>query len=392
MQRTLRIGLVYSYGMAYERGVLRGIKHYSQSRPEWTLVPLEAEGLTPLALRKLRPAGLIAHVVSEALAETLRTMRRPLVNTSAVLRDVPFPRVGVDHVRIGELAATHFVERGLRQFGFVGHPRHYYAIQRETGFRSALSGYSVATYYENPARSYRQRARLLALDKGLQRWVRSLPKPVGVFACHDVWGLQVVEACRLSELRVPEEVAIVGVDNDDLLCELARPSLSSVVVPAERIGYEAAALLDRLLAGAKRPRQPVVIPPTGIVTRQSSDLLALQDSEVAAAVQFIRGHSHQPLGVADILRHVPVGRRSLERRFRAVLGRGLWDEIRRVHLQRAKDLLATTALAMDEVADQSGFTDQQQLSRVFRQEMGLTPTAYRRSVCNPAGLSATSPG
>jgi LacI family transcriptional regulator len=203
-----------------------------------------------------------------------------------------------------------------------------------------------------------------------------------------VWGLQVVEACRLAGLRVPDEVAVVGVDNDDLFCGLARPSLSSIIVPAERIGFEAAAVLERLLAGAKAPRNPRLIPPAGVVTRQSSDVLAGGDPDVTAAVRFIRDHGHRPISVEDVLRAVPVSRRSLERRFRALLGRGLGEEIRRAHLQRAKDLLAATALSVTEVAGQAGFAGVHYLSRVFRQETGLTPTAYRRQVRNPAGQQA----
>lgn len=277
------------------------------------------------------------------------------------------------------------MRRTLR--GFIGHPRHLYSTQREAGFRQGLSphGQPPSCFYERPSVTYRQRGHMLAVQEGLQRWVQSLPKPVGIFACHDVWGLQVVEACRLAELRVPEDVAIIGVDNDDLLCELARPSLSSVAVPAERIGYEAAALLERLLRRAKPPRQPILIPSSGIVARQSSDVLALRDSDVAAAVRFIRDHAHQPLCVADVLREVPVGRRSLERRFRAALNRGLWEEIRRVHMDRAKQLLATTVQPVAEVADKAGFSDVQQLSRVFRQETGLTPSAYRRQFHNAPG-------
>ncbi len=390
MRQTLRIGLVFNHNLAYSRGVLRGIKHYAQRQPHWILVPLDTEGLTLPAQRALRPAGLIAHVFSVFLAKTLRALRRPLVNTSAVLRDLPFPRVGVDHVAVGRLAAEHLRERGLRHFAFVGHPRHLYATQREEGFRQGLAaaGSNLACYYERRDRSYRRRGQLLALDVDLQRWLRTLPTPVGIFACHDVWGLQVVEACRLAELRVPEDVAIVGVDNDDLLCELARPSLSSVAVPAERIGSEAAGLLNRLLAGAKPPRQPLLIPPLGVVARQSSDVLALRDPDVAAAVRFIRDHGHLDVTVADVLREVPVGRRSLERRFRALLERGVWEEIRRIHLERARELLATTALSMTEVAEQAGFTDQQQLSRVFRQETGLTPTAYRRQFRGPSGVAS----
>lgn len=382
-----RIGLVFNYNQAFSRGVLRGITEYARTRPDWVLAPLDTDTLTLPVLRGIQPVGLVASLFSETLAESLHSLGLPLVNVASVIPDLPFPRVSVDHERIGALAAEHLLGVGLRHFGFVGHPRHLYSTVREAGFRAALAegGYPVAAYYEQPARSYRLRARLLALEPRLQRWVQALPKPAGVFACHDVWGLQVVEACRVAELRVPEDVAVLGVDNDDLLCELARPSLSSVVVPAERIGYEAAALLDRLLAGDPPPREPILVPPLGVVARHSSDVLALRDPDVAAAVRFIRDHAHQPLTVTDVLRAVPVSRRSLERRFRQLLHRGLGEEIRRVHLERARDLLATTALSVAEVAEQAGFSSIQQLSRVFHQETGLTPTGYRRQTRNPAG-------
>lgn len=383
MARPLPIGLVFDYNLAYSRGVLRGVKQYAQTRPHWILVPLDPEGLTGRVLEAVRPVGLIALVATSALTEALRALRRPLVNVAGVLADLPFPRVGVDHRQVGELAARHLRERGFRHFAFVGHPHHFYSAERETGFRQALApgGHSLAIYHERPARSYRRRGRLLVLNEGLQRWLQALPKPVGVFACHDVFALQVVEACRLTGLRVPDEVAIIGVDNDDLLCELARPSLSSVVVPAERIGYEAAALLERLLRRARPPRKPRLIPPGGVVTRQSSDLIAGGDASVTAAVRFIRDHAHSPISVDDVLRAVPASRRSLERRFRALLERGLGEEIRRAHLERAKDLLASTVLTVAEVAEQSGFASVHYLSRLFRREAGLTPTAYRRQVC-----------
>jgi LacI family transcriptional regulator len=283
------------------------------------------------------------------------------------------------------LAARHLGERGFSQFGFVGHPHHVYSTEREDGFRQGLAaaGHTPACYHERPAPSYRRRGRLLVLNVSLQRWLKGLPKPVGIFACHDVWALQVVEACRLTGLRVPEDVAVLGVDNDDLLCELARPSLSSIVVPADRIGYEAAALLERLLAGGRRPRRPLLVPPAGVVTRHSSEVLAIADPDVMAAVRYIRAHRHHPVRVEDVLREVAVSRRALERRFRAAFGRGLGEEIRHGHLERAADLLATTGLSVAEVADQAGFTSVHYLSRVFRHEMGVTPTAYRRQFRGP---------
>lgn len=389
MTPWVHIGLVFDYALGYQRGVLRGIKQYAQARPHWILVPHDAHGFTRRALRKMPSDAFIVSVVSEELVGVLQSVRRPVVNVASVLPDVPFPRVGVDHRQVGALAFRHLRDRGLRNLGFVGHAKHFYSTEREAGFRLALtpSHHSYQCFYEHPAKPYRQRGRLLALTAGLQRWLRALPKPAGVFACHDVWGLQVVEACRLTGLRVPDDVAVIGVDNDDLLCELARPPLSSIIVPAERIGYEAAAMLERLLRGAKPPRKPRLIPPPGVVTRQSSDVLAGGDPDVAAAARFIRAHGHRPISVADVLRAVPVSRRSLEQRFRALLERGLGEEIRRVHLERAKDLLATTALAVAEVAEQAGFASLHYLCRVFRQETGVTPTAYRRQLRNPAGVA-----
>ncbi len=389
MGQSNRIGLVFNYEFAYSRGVLRGVKQYAQTQPHWVLTPLDPETLTWEALRALHPAGLIALVSSPALAKLLSASAKRVVNVSRVLSDLPFPRVGVDHVQVGRLAATHLRERGLRHFGFVGHSRHVYSVEREEGLREVLGNgdHTLSCFYERTTWSYRRRGHLLALDGAFQRWLRSLPKPVGVFACHDVWGFQATEACRLADLRIPDDVAILGVDNDDLLCELARPSLSSVAIPAERIGYEAAALLDRLLAGARRPAEPLLIPSLGIVTRQSSDVLALEDVDVAAAVRFIREHAHEPFRVEDVLQEVPVSRRALERRFRKALNRRIGEEIRRVHIERAKELLAGTDLLMSDVAEQAGFSDSRHLSVVFRQETGFTPTAYRRRFRGPSEVA-----
>jgi LacI family transcriptional regulator, galactose operon repressor len=193
-----------------------------------------------------------------------------------------------------------------------------------------------------------------------------------------VQGSQVSEFCRQLGFRVPDEVAIVGVDDDDLLCELSRPSLSSVALPGERIGYEAAVLLDRWLRGLRPPKKVVVLPPVGVVVRQSSDLMAVPDPQVSAALRFIREQADRPLHVQDVLREVPMARRALERRFRKWLQRSISEEIRRIHLERSRQLLSQTDLPLSAVATQSGFTDGRQLSVVFRRETGLTPSAFRR--------------
>ena len=393
MADMIRVALLFDHHFGYARGVLRGIKEYAQSRPDWVLLPLDSERVTRELLAAAHPKGLIASVLTEGLSKLLLAVRHPIVNVASVLPGLTFPRVGVDHRLVGQAAADHLRQCGLQHFAFVGNAHHLYSTERETGFRDALAavGHAADHYHERHARSYRQRGRLLVLDERLRRWLQALPKPVGIFAGHDVWALQVVEACRLAGLRVPEDVAVVGVDNDDLLCELARPSLSSVIVPAERVGYDAAALLERLLVGDKPPRNPVLIPPPGVVSRQSSDFLAIDDPVVAQTVRFLRDSAHLPLRVADVLRAVPVSRRVLERRFQAVLQRGLAAEIRRLHVDKAKQLLSKSELPMQTIAERCGFSSQYQFSRAFRRAVGRTPTDYRagvRPLVSPLGRPA----
>jgi LacI family transcriptional regulator len=173
------------------------------------------------------------------------------------------------------------------------------------------------------------------------------------------------------------EVAIVGTDNDDLLCQMARPSLSSVANPTEKIGYEAAALLERLIGGLPPPDGPILLPPLGVVSRQSSDTLAIDDPDVVAAIRLLRARSHQPTSVVDILRALPVGRRTLERKFQKALGRGVSQEIRRIRMERARQLLVDRNRSIVEVAERAGFSSARHLSVAFRAQMGMSPTAYR---------------
>jgi LacI family transcriptional regulator len=377
----IRIGLMFTYNLHYCRGVLRGIKRYAEGRPKWTLLLLGPEREALAQLKAFRPHGVIAYVYNKTLHKALLRQRKPLVNVCGVLPNLGIPRVGVDNVSVGRLAAEHLLERGLRHFAFFGHARHAYSVDREAGFREALqkAGHEVACAYERGSASFDPMGHLgrLALDRQVTRWLASLPKPAGIFACSDPWGIQLAEVCLQSGLHVPEEVAIIGALNDDLLCEMARPPLSSVVAPTERVGYEAAALLDALLAGKKPSKAPLLFPPLGIVARQSSDILAIEDPVVAAAVRFIREHAHQPIQIRHVLAVVPLSRRSLERRFQAVLKRTLWEEIRRVHLERAKELLNNTGLPIAVVAEHAGFLSGKQLSVVFREETGTTPRAYR---------------
>jgi len=382
MQASTRIGLVFSHTLAYCRGVLRGIKHYAETVPHWTFLPVSPEPQAIRTLRSLRPAAVIAHLFSEELAESLKRLRVPVVNVCGVLPKSAFPRIGVDDYRCGVLAAEHLLERGFRHFGFVGHRNHVYSLRREAGFREriASSGASVTSYHEPGRRPFDPMGRLWAQDRAVERWVRVLPRPVGIFATNDIWGVQLTEVCLRADLRVPEDVAILGVDDDDLLCEFARPSLSSIALPTQRIGYEAAREVDRLLRGAQADARISLFPPLGVIARRSTDILAIGEVDVVAALRFIRQQAHQPIRVTDLLRKIPTSRRYLERRFRKVLGRSILDEIRRVHVERARQLLAQTDLPIHSIAERSGFTDAKRFSAVFRQMIGLTPSTYRQQL------------
>jgi LacI family transcriptional regulator len=380
MTKPAHVVLAFDRTLMYSRRVLCGIEQFAQTQPHWMLLCTDVDGFSVRMLKRMRPAGVIAHITTQRFADILQSHACRVVNTSFVLRDVSFPRVGMDNREIGRMAFRHLRDCGLRHFTFVGHPRHHYSLEREAGFReqAIANGFFFDHFHERPVKSYRSSTRLLALCTDFQLWLQRLPKPVGIFGAFDAWALQVIDACRLASLRVPQDVAVIGALNDDVLCNLARPSLSSVIFPFERIGFEAGALLERLLQHGKVPFQPVVFPPVGVIVRQSTDMLAGNDPELTAAVQFIRRHGHQPMEVADVLQVVPVSRRSLERKFRAVLQRGIAQEIRRVHLERAKNLLATTMLSVSDVARQAGFSSVQYLSRTFKQEVGQTPSQFRR--------------
>lgn len=375
----VRIGLVFGYGLGFYRDILHGVKAFAADQPHWVFTPIAPDCRALESPRVKKQHGFIAHVFTKTVAESLRRLRRPVVNVSGVLPELAFPRVVVDHDAVGRMAARHLLERGMRQFAFVGFPHHAFSRGREAGFVGELerAGHRVAVFHDrmqrlgDPTGQWRWNESLLT-------WLQSLPKPLGLFASNDSQGVQLSEYCRHRGFKVPDEVAIVGVDDDDLLCDLARPSLSSVALPGERIGLEAAKMLEQILMGKRLPERRLVLPPVRVVVRASSDIQALPDADVATAVRYIRDHAGEPIDVRDLLAAVPVSRRSLERRFRRHLQRGIWEEIRRAHLERAKMLLVDTELPMSVVARRSGFTDSRHLSIVFRQATGGTPTEFRR--------------
>jgi LacI family transcriptional regulator len=288
------------------------------------------------------------------------------------------PTIGPDNEAVARLAAAHLQERGFRHFGFCGlarglDPR---MDDRTEAFRRHLEGAGFGCSVFEPERT----AAWAQEERQMARWIVSLPKPAGVMACNDNRGLQVLRACMGVGVAVPDQVAVIGAGNDDCLCSLSHPPLSTVDLGPEAIGYEAAALLDRMMSGPQAPAPHVQVPPRGIVTRRSTDVLATEDQAVAAAVGFIRSHAYDDICVDDVLKHVSLSRSALEPRLKRVIGRTIHQEIHRVRLERVKALLSTTDLPTKQISAQTGFHSVQYLARVFRSATGQTPANYRKKM------------
>jgi LacI family transcriptional regulator len=384
MSLSMRIAVFLATNLKSNRDVLRGIQNYCRAgRPAspWSFL-IAWPQMTPLKIvARWRPDAIIAKLYTPQMIAALRRFRVPIVNTTNIAGDGSIPRAAVDEEAVGKMAAEHFLERGFRNFACVGYRQQRSASARMKWFSETLrrSRHGCHAYSGIDLFALRPGGTWGFRDKKLIAWLKALPKPVGIFLYHDVLAWEILEVCRSIDLRVPEDVALLGADDDELFCGLSQPPLSSIAYPAERIGFAAAELLDGLLQGRAAPKKPVLIPPVSVVTRQSTDIVAIEDRELAAAVRFIRLNGSGPIGVKSILSHVQISRRTLEQKFRETLGRSPLDEIIRVRIEQARQLLSHTDLPMPEVAVRSGFSNAERLSVVFKDKTGVSPTHYRRT-------------
>lgn len=375
------VALVIETSLVYGRRIVRGITSYIRSHQPWSIFLDQREDQSPAPawLKTWRGDGVICRMTNLRLAEALARTNVPIVDLNDYMA-LGLPGIWSDHAAIGRLAARHLLECGFRQFAFCGFSGQQWAIRRRDGFMQFIeeSGNPCVVYEsrwtQRHSRPWEQERQRLAV------WLRSLPKPIGVMACNDMRGQQVLDACRAAEIVVPDEVAVIGVDNDELLCELCDPPLSSVVPNPERIGYEAAALLDGLMNGKIPDERERFVEPQGIVARQSTDVLAIDDPSIAAAVRFIRQAACNGITVPDVVERVGVSRSVLERGFHKYLGRTPQAEIRQVQVKRVKELLTQTELSLAEIADLAGYDHPEYMCVVFKRETGCTPGQFRRQV------------
>ena len=374
---TRRIAVMVGAGSGWGNGILRGIVHYAVAHGPWEFC-VEFPGLSVVAVRDWQVDGIIVPVRGEEYARLFRERPVPVVNVCGIVGEPGLPTVRVDDMAAGRLGAEHLLERGFRHYAFCGFADFNFSDRRREGFGETVrkAGHDVSVYVHDPPLKTEWSWDRQEMD--LARWVASLAGPVGIMASNDERAWHLTEACRRVGVRVPEEAAIIGVDNDELRCEFSSPPTSSVAVPAERIGFEAAAMLDRLIQGGPAPREPVLIRPQGVVARRSTDVVAVDDPEVVRAFHFIRDHAGEPFEVDDLVKEVGTPRQELEERFRTNLGHTVEAEIHRARVRRAERILSDTDLAIPAAAAASGFRSPAHFSSAFRRLTGLSPSEYRQ--------------
>lgn len=378
--RSPRVAILIEASNAYGRGLLEGIHRHIREHAPWTLFLTEhGRGAPPLEmLSRWQGDGVIARIENEAIAAALDRLRRrqPLaivdVSAARLLDGVPY--VETDDVAIARLAADHFIERDFRHLAYIGDDHFQWSRNRRDAFVAAAGPDRTVAVYEPPPRGPSRAGD----DDDVEAWLVSLPKPLGLFACYDIRGRQVLDACRRAELSVPDQVAVLGVDDDELLCALASPPLSSVIPDSVGAGRFAAGLLESLLRGERTGREEWLLPPVGIAIRQSTDVLAIDDELVVAAVRYIREHACDGIKVADLVRALGAGRRTLESRFRSRVGHSPHEEIARVQFSRVRQLLAETDLPLATIAVRTGFRHPEYMSVAFSRRHGVSPSHWRR--------------
>lgn len=312
------------------------------------------------------------------MAKVVAATGLPAVDVLGVAPHPCIPLVHVDGEAVAKLAFEHLAERGFKRFAFVDVAGESWAARRRDGFTAAVADRGFECDVFTAKRRPRDRPPWESIDAKLVEWIVSLPKPLGLMVATDEFGPPVLEACRRANAAVPDDVAVVGVGNDEVLCDLASPPMSSVVPDHVGVGYEAAKLLDAMISGAARPKDPTYLPPLGVITRRSTDVLAMDDDVVATALRFIRERAASGVGVDDVVAHVPVSRSVLQRRFNDGVGRTINDQIVLTRVNLARELLVHTDLPIDTIAERAGFNHREYLSVVFKRETGDTPAAYRR--------------
>ena len=376
MKKILKIGLMLDPSIGYERGIARGVAKYSNLYGPWSFYSIPGKGRGPLPHW---PNWDIDGVVITDKYDVEYALKKKIPCFSVLVREKVegVPNIVPHDEEVGLLGANYFIERGFKHFSFCAEKGIKWVEQRYESFRKRIedANFRVSKFYVNNDRiAISERLRLIAN-------IRSLPKPLAVLAANDRYGRQIVDMCRQADIAVPEEVSVLGVDNDEFICGLSNPPLSSIIFNTEGAGYTAAMRLAQMIekeGDFYNDNLNIFVQPVGIFQRQSTSLFAVEDPIVADAINFISRNDKRPIQVNDVSDHTGVSPKLLQKKFKQILGRSVHDEIRRIRADCIAKLLLEKSLTVSEIAYSMGYTCDNHMSRFFREVKGMTITQYRK--------------
>ncbi len=377
--------LMIETSRAFGRGLLRGIAKYSSLHGGWNIYRqpefyMRKSGREQTFVFHPEESEFDGIIMREQdNTEDILALGVPTIIVSFREETIDIPRVDVDCAGLGRMAAEHFLDRGFKHFAYCGFEFMYWSVRRRRSFESMLNdaGCNVHMYEQTKAQSAK---RWKDEKRIMSEWLKTLPKPIGLFACNDDRGEQVIDACKAAGICIPDEVAVLGVDNDEFVCGLTVPPLSSIALSTEQAGFETAEMLSKLMAAEDLKGQTtVMVTGSHVVTRQSSDILAIEDPEVSRAVHYIRSNNTKPVQVNDVVRITTLSRCGLYQRFHKVLGHSVHDEIKRVRSEKIAQLLLESSMTVGQIALEMGFQDSNHIARYFKKVKGVTPLAYRKA-------------
>jgi LacI family transcriptional regulator len=391
-----RVALIYDARHAYDCQVMIGVARYVQENPDFN-VYLERDALKDQRLPRLsdwKGDGVIANFDHPRIAAAVSASKLPAVGFGSGYgwRASAVPYFFTNNQAIAQMAADHFLTRGFRNFaycGYIANPINGWSQEREHAFTRCLKarGHSCNVYRDH----FKTSRHWGAEQRSIGEWLLSLPKPVALMAANDTRGQQVLETCRVFGLIVPEQVAVMGVNNDEMLCQLSSPPLTSIVQGTEKMGYEAAALLDQMMRGEKPRRQRFTVNPVKVVTRYSTDLLAVPDNLVSRAMMFVSANALKGIKVSDVTHALATSRSGLEARFYKVLGFSIHAAIRRTQMDRVRSLISDSTTPLKQIAASTGFRSVQHMTTLFKKSFALSPAKYRLSLQRDEKLLAKPP-
>ncbi len=382
MANIFRVLLLIESSRRSGRELIRGVLNYANLHGPWTFYrepPFYRQSDSSILdyINKVKPNGIIARDTSKS--GSILELNLPVILSASYRKSVPAKHtISCDNRQVAKMAIEHFLERGFNNFAFCGYGNYCWSRERQSHFISLLhdTGRQAAAFNIRP----HAKSKRASIEKKLVNWLNSLPKPLAMLTCNDECASEVIDACRIADIDVPDSIAVVSVDNDEMICELTSPKISSISLNNEQCGYNTARMLHNMMLGKKVPPTQIITAPLSLVTRESSDILAISDQQVSLAVQYIRQNHHRLLQVQDVLdcEKITISRRALERRFRRALGHSIYKEIIKNRVEEVCKMLTGTNLSITEIARKLGYSNVDHVARWFRRDKGMSLREFRK--------------